>query len=91
VVAVRVLVSVDMEGIAGVVDPDDIRPGHGECERNRILLTAETNAAIRGVHVFDANAQVLVAESGGTRLRALCEPGHRLPVAARPGQRHAVE
>jgi D-amino peptidase len=27
---VRVLVSVDMEGIAGVVDGEDVTPGHGE-------------------------------------------------------------
>jgi D-aminopeptidase len=26
----QVLISVDMEGIAGVVDGDDIRPGHAE-------------------------------------------------------------
>ena len=33
----RVLVSVDMVGIAGVVDRDVICPGHGEYERNRKL------------------------------------------------------
>ena len=59
----RVLVSVDMEGIAGVVHPDDIRPGHGEYERNRTLLTAEANAAVRGVHAFTADAQVLVVDA----------------------------
>jgi D-amino peptidase len=59
----RVLVSVDMEGIAGVVHADDIRPGHSEYERNRMLLTAEANAAVRGVHGFDAGAQVLVADA----------------------------
>jgi D-amino peptidase len=59
----RVLVSVDMEGIAGVVHADDIRPGHSEYERNRELLTAEANAAIRGVHAFDADAEVLVADA----------------------------
>ncbi len=60
---VRVLISVDMEGIAGVVHADDIRPGHGEYERNRVLLTNEANAAIRGVHAFDASSQVLVADA----------------------------
>jgi D-amino peptidase len=54
---------VDMEGIAGVVHADDIRPGHSEYERNRMLLTAEANAAIRGVYEFDAEARVLVADS----------------------------
>lgn len=59
----RVLVSVDMEGIAGVVHSDDIRPGHSEYERNRNLLTAEVNAAVRGIHAYEADAQVLVTEA----------------------------
>jgi len=58
-----VLVSVDMEGIAGVVDRDDISPGHGEYERNRTLLTAEASAAVRGVHAYEADARVLVTEA----------------------------
>jgi D-amino peptidase len=52
VIEMRVLVSVDMEGIAGVVDGDDISPGHSEYERNRKLLTAEASAAVRGVHAL---------------------------------------
>jgi D-amino peptidase len=59
----RVLVSVDMEGIAGVVDSDDIGPGHAEYERNRTLLTAEASAAVRGVLAYDPDAQVLVTEA----------------------------
>ena len=52
-----------MEGIAGVVHSDDIQPGHGEYQRNRALLTAEANAAVRGVHACAADAQVLVADA----------------------------
>jgi D-amino peptidase len=63
VIDMRVLISVDMEGIAGVVHPDDIQPGHSEYERNRKLLTAEANAAVRGVHAYDAHAEVLVTEA----------------------------
>jgi D-amino peptidase len=59
----RVLVSIDMEGIAGVVDGEDVSPGHSEYERNRKLITAEANAAVRGVHTFDAGAEVLVTEA----------------------------
>ncbi|WIX78656.1 M55 family metallopeptidase [Amycolatopsis carbonis] len=59
----RVLVSVDMEGIAGVVHSDDIQPGHREYERNRGLLTEEANAAVRGVYAADPDAQVLVADA----------------------------
>ncbi|WP_433512339.1 M55 family metallopeptidase [Nonomuraea sp. CA-143628] len=63
VIEMRVLVSVDMEGIAGVVDGDDVIPGHSEYERNRKLLTAEASAAVRGVHAYEAGAQVLVTEA----------------------------
>src|SRR3712207_4586779 len=58
-----VLVSVDMEGVAGVVHGDDIRPGHSEYERNRSLLTEEANAAVRGVFAHASDARVLVAEA----------------------------
>ncbi|MDQ2876378.1 MAG: M55 family metallopeptidase [Actinomycetota bacterium] len=61
----RVLVSVDMEGIGGVVDGDDISPGQGEYERSRSLITAEANAAVRGIYAFDPGAQVLVTEAHG--------------------------
>jgi D-aminopeptidase len=59
----RVLVSVDMEGIAGVVDAEDVRPGHSEYERNRTQITAEASAAVRGVYASDPAAEVLVSEA----------------------------
>ena len=59
----RVLVSVDMEGIAGVVDAEDVMPGHPEYERNRRLMTAEASAAVRGVLAADPAAQVLVTDA----------------------------
>lgn len=59
----RVLISIDMEGVGGVVDAEDVRPGHPEYERNRELITAEANAAVRGVYAFDPAAEVLVSEA----------------------------
>jgi D-amino peptidase len=59
----RVLVSVDMEGIAGVVAPEDISPGNAEYERNRQYLTDEASAAVRGVLAFDAQASVVVCDA----------------------------
>src|SRR5580698_9957522 len=59
----QVLISVDMEGVAGVVDPEDIGPGQREYERNRKLITAEANAAVRGVFEYDPGAEVLVTEA----------------------------
>ncbi len=45
----QILISVDMEGVAGVVAPDDIKPGHAEYERNRKYMTDEASAAVLGV------------------------------------------
>jgi D-amino peptidase len=59
----RVLISVDMEGIAGVVDAEDVLPGHSEYERSRGLLTAEANAAVRGVYTYERDAEVLITEA----------------------------
>lgn len=59
----RVLISVDMEGVAGVVSPEDISPGHAEYERNRTLMTEEASAAVRGVLAVDADASVVVCDA----------------------------
>lgn len=52
-----------MEGIAGVVDPQDVRPGEAEYERNRHLMTAEANAAIRGVLAYAPDTEVIVSDA----------------------------
>ncbi len=59
----RVLVSVDMEGVAGVVAPEDIMPGHAEYERNRTYMTDEASAAVRGILAYEANASVVVCDA----------------------------
>jgi D-amino peptidase len=59
----RVLISVDMEGVGGVVDGEDVSPGHPEYERNRKLITAEASAAVRGVYAFDPAAEAWVTEA----------------------------
>lgn len=52
-----------MEGVAGVVAPDDIRPGHPEYERNRGYMTDEASAAVRGALTFDPGASVVVCDA----------------------------
>lgn len=59
----RVLVSVDMEGVAGVVAPEDISPGNAEYERNRGYMTEEASAAVRGILAFDPHASVVVCDA----------------------------
>ena len=61
----RVLVSVDIEGVAGVTHAEQTRSGNGEYERARRWMTGEANAAIRGA--FDGGAtQVMVNDSHGS-------------------------
>ncbi len=59
----RVLISVDMEGVAGVVAPEDIKPGHAEYERNRTYMTDEASAAVRGVLAAEPDAEVVVVDA----------------------------
>ena len=61
--ALRVLISVDMEGIAGVAVPDDVSPGTPDYRRGRHLMTNEANAAVRGVLAHQPEADVVVADS----------------------------
>jgi len=67
----NIFISADIEGIAGVVSPQQCRSGNGAYELARVLMEKEVNAAIEGA--FDAGASnVIVADSHGdmTNLRA---------------------
>lgn len=60
----RVYISVDMEGVAGVVHVDQTRRTGRDYEKARRWMTAEANAAVAGA--FDAGAEtVLVNDSHG--------------------------
>lgn len=61
----KVLISTDIEGVAGVVHPEQTTPGNPEYERARVWMAHEANAAIAGA--FDAGAtEVLVNDSHGS-------------------------
>jgi len=60
----KILISTDIEGVAGVVHHQQVRAGNPEYERARVLMTLEANAAIAGA--FDGGAtEVLVNDSHG--------------------------
>ena len=60
----KILISTDIEGVAGVFHQQQVRPGNPEYERARLWMTREANAAIAGA--FDAGAgEVLVNDSHG--------------------------
>jgi len=60
----KVLISTDIEGVAGVFHPEQTRPGNAEYEQARRWMTHEANAAVEGA--FDGGAsQVWVNDSHG--------------------------
>ena len=60
----KVFISVDMEGITGVVQPAQLGPDGFEYQRAREWMTGEVNAAIAGIR--DAGpAEIVVADSHG--------------------------
>ncbi|MET3494275.1 M55 family metallopeptidase [Variovorax boronicumulans] len=60
----KVLISTDIEGVAGVYHHEQTRPGNPEFERARLWMAQEANAAIAGA--FEAGAtEVLVNDSHG--------------------------
>lgn len=68
----NVLISVDMEGISGVVTDDHTSSSHKEYERFRRLMTAEANAAVEGALTGGAT-QVVVNDSHGGMTNILIE------------------
>lgn len=68
----RIYISADIEGVAGVVAPLHGQPGNPEYERARRLMTEEVNAVIAGA--FDGGAtEVLVNDAHGPMLNLLPE------------------
>lgn len=68
----KVLISVDMEGIAGVVMMDHVMSDKKEYDRFRRLMTAEANAAIAGALAGGAT-EVVVNDSHGNMANMLIE------------------
>jgi D-amino peptidase len=62
---VKIFISSDMEGTAGVVDWDQCRPGQHDYEYYRDLLQAEVNAAIEGALEAGGPHEFLVNDSHG--------------------------
>ncbi|MFC8627238.1 M55 family metallopeptidase [Streptomyces anulatus] len=62
----KVLISVDMEGVSGIVHPSETNPERYDYQRGRELMTADANAVIAGVLDADPTAEVLVADAHGT-------------------------
>lgn len=61
----RVFVTVDIEGVAGVVNAQEGAPGNPEYERARRLMTDEASAVVAGIFNADPDAAVTVADVHG--------------------------
>ena len=74
----KVFISVDMEGLAGVVANSDVSPTGPDYEHFRAIMAAETNAAVEGALAAGAT-EVLVRDSHGSKTNLL--PAHVHPAA----------
>jgi len=70
--AQKILISVDMEGLAGVVTGDQLGPSGFEYQRFRQFMTDETNAAIDGAMAAGAK-EIVVVDSHGNGQNLLIE------------------
>lgn len=61
----RVYVTVDIEGIAGVVHSEEGAQGNPEYERARRLMTGEASAVVAGIFDADPQAEVTVVDVHG--------------------------
>jgi D-amino peptidase len=68
----KVYISVDMEGVAGVVTADQLLPGGFEYERFRRFMTDEAVAAVQGAKAAGAT-EVVVSDSHGNGESLLVE------------------
>ncbi len=66
----RIYISVDIEGVAGVVHVQQGSPGNADYEAARRLMLAEANAAIAGAFAGGATA-VVVSDSHGPMINLL--------------------
>ncbi len=69
---IKVFISVDMEGITGVVGPEQLGPEGFEYQRFREFMTAEALAAIEGAREAGAT-QFVVADSHGNMQNLLID------------------
>lgn len=76
----NILISTDIEGVAGVFHPEQTRAGNAEYERARAWMTREADAAARGAFAAGAEAVWVNDSHGGFRnlLPDLLDPRVRI-------------
>ncbi|MGD2200878.1 MAG: M55 family metallopeptidase [Candidatus Bathyarchaeota archaeon] len=61
----KVFISVDMEGISGIVDGKQTGRDKNEYQKGRALMVADVNAAIDGILEVSPDAEVVVSDAHG--------------------------
>lgn len=61
----KYFISVDMEGISGIVDGTMVSRKQGDYERGRKLMAADTNACIEGILSVHPDAEITVSDAHG--------------------------
>jgi D-amino peptidase len=72
VIEVKILIAVDMEGISGVTNWDQVNQDHPEYTRFRAIMTDDVNAAIAGA-IEGGASEVLVTDGHGSGSNILIE------------------
>ena len=70
--SLKIYISADMEGVVGVVTPDQLNPDGFEYQRFREFMTAEVNACIKAAREAGAT-EILVSDSHGNGENLLIE------------------
>ena len=65
----KVFISVDMEGVTALTDPEDTLPDGADYQRGRVFMTGDANAAVAGA--FDAGATGVVVNDSHWIMRNL--------------------
>lgn len=86
----KIYLSVDMEGVTGLTDPEEMHAGGRGYERGCELMTEDANAAVRGA--FDAGARsVLVNDAhGSTKNLRIDLLDERATLVRGPGKPHRM-
>ncbi|MER6687441.1 M55 family metallopeptidase [Streptomyces olivaceoviridis] len=71
----RIYISVDMEGITGLVDAEDVQPGGRDYERGRLMMAEDVNAAVRGAVAAGAT-EITVNDAHGPMRNIVPESLH---------------
>ncbi len=92
----RIYVTVDIEGIAGVVHSEEGSKGNAEYERARRLMTAEASAVVAGILDVDPRAEVTVVDVHGPYRNIIPEELHEQAILSRGkprvyGMVHGIE